>query len=673
MLSRSFPIPRETNPKAGIIVIIDVLTMQAARDTVSTINRNLVRAGVPYHKVANATEVLLPEHYPDLRQLPPKDPRKIDNPWSELLLADLSELTERELIRTPIRDRSTTIFTTPKFESAAELCRRICSSLHTQVATLAGYVYPTVDQEETFRLASKRDYYQREEEVYDATRSNKAIAHIRGFDSAHRRLSSFMTDEGGLVQTVFSLCSDDKRWDNLSAWSYERQNSFVDKWCFLNTEAMREGESPFSTLKSIGLVGLVQGVNYCQTGEVVLLIKFFGGQTYDVIAYQDGFRNGFRPEQLVEHCIRFAGIPVIVHGRNSIIAYKILDRKAASSRFGSNESEGWQRFLEEASKNRTPVRRGDPAEVSRMEEYIEKRSPLVNELAQTFQTHWNRPTPQRIGEWLLQFNNTAEIAIALKILQHILYVDDGKVLDIFREFYDKLNIPSDSQLALTILGPLNESAGQVVSKCSKALMESEQQKISFQPLRDTMYSLDPRRTTLVLVDDNIASGIQATQMWEELLAKVSRKNTREYVRTPLTTREIEWLRNCQSVISFSLVGMEDGEHSLERTAHQYGIKLQAYSSVPVERLAGCFTPRSLIWNDRTERQMAMEVAFEIGYEILGEKNWGETKRRERALGYGGLQRLLVFSHSTPKSTLPILWKKGPYRGKSWEPLFPSLP
>lgn len=317
--------------------------------------------------------------------------------------------------------------------------------------------------------------------------------------------------------------------------------------------------------------------------------------------------------------------------------------------------------------------RMDPEETSRMEKYLERRRPLLEELAQGFQTHWNRLTAEKISDWLMQFGNTHEVAIALKILQHIDYIDDGKMLDIFREFYDKLNIDAEIDLAFTILGQLNESASQVVSKCSKTLSESEQRKISFQSLRDTIKSYDSKRTMLILVEDNVASGTQASQMLEELLAELSGRKTKEYVKTPLTSQEIEWLRKCRKVIYFSLVGMDVGEHLLEETARRYGINLQAYSSVSVERTVGCFSPRSLIWNDRFEREMAMELIFGIGYEILGDKAWDGEKRKERALGYGGLQRLVVFSYSTPTSSLPILWKEGPYRGKIWKPLFPRLP
>ena len=525
-------------------------------------------------------------------------------------------------------------------------------------------------------MASKRDYFQREDEVYNATQSQIALRHIRQLDSALRRLGSFVTDRGSLLQIAFALCDDDRHWDNITAPSHERQSKFAEKSCKRNTETIADCGSPPAPINSISLVGCVVGIDYGEDNEMILLVQFSTGEAYDVITYADGFQHGVRPEHLIHHSIRFAGVPLTMHRRKSILAYKILDRKAAFSRVISDKfSEEWLRLQEslQQTTQRSMNARMDPEETSRMEKYLERRRPLLEELAQGFQTHWNRLTAEKISDWLMQFGNTHEVAIALKILQHIDYIDDGKMLDIFREFYDKLNIDAEIDLAFTILGQLNESASQVVSKCSKTLSESEQRKISFQSLRDTIKSYDSKRTMLILVEDNVASGTQASQMLEELLAELSGRKTKEYVKTPLTSQEIEWLRKCRKVIYFSLVGMDVGEHLLEETARRYGINLQAYSSVSVERTVGCFSPRSLIWNDRFEREMAMELIFGIGYEILGDKAWDGEKRKERALGYGGLQRLVVFSYSTPTSSLPILWKEGPYRGKIWKPLFPRLP
>ncbi|MBI4650456.1 DUF1016 domain-containing protein [Candidatus Desantisbacteria bacterium] len=65
----------------------------------------------------------------------------------------------------------------------------------------------------------------------------------------------------------------------------------------------------------------------------------------------------------------------------------------------------------------------------------------------------------------------------------------------------------------------------------------------------------------------------------------------------------------------------------------------------------------------------MNLAEKIGIQLLQqkkiEKNWTDEIVKERSLGYGNSQKLIVFFYNTPTSTLPILWEKGTYNGKEW--------
>lgn len=50
--------------------------------------------------------------------------------------------------------------------------------------------------------------------------------------------------------------------------------------------------------------------------------------------------------------------------------------------------------------------------------------------------------------------------------------------------------------------------------------------------------------------------------------------------------------------------------------------------------------------------------------------WTEDRCKSFALGYGGLEQLLVFAYNTPTGTITPLWKAGDYCGVPWLPLFP---
>ncbi len=307
-------------------------------------------------------------------------------------------------------------------------------------------------------------------------------------------------------------------------------------------------------------------------------------------------------------------------------------------------------------------------EKAKVEEFLKTKQPLIDELANRFQTHWNRPSSDKIKEWLEQFGSQRNMELALKLLQNILYLDYGKIQDIFREFYDGLDAHTRNRAVFTIFGSLDESASIVISICSKALTESERKKVWFQPLRDVIKSRKPDETVVIFVDDYLGSGTQAV---DYLLEYLGQKQEREYVKVPWDDKEIQWLRQTR-LIYFTLIGMDQGGQRLKEVASQYGLNLQVYSPIEVQKQYGCFNPSGL-FDNRTEREQARDLVFKIGYQLFSNKtDWNEQKRRERALGYGNLQRLIIFSYNPPTSTLPIFWKEGVYDGKPWKPLFPRL-
>lgn len=66
---------------------------------------------------------------------------------------------------------------------------------------------------------------------------------------------------------------------------------------------------------------------------------------------------------------------------------------------------------------------------------------------------------------------------------------------------------------------------------------------------------------------------------------------------------------------------------------------------------------------------------EVGYKILKrratDKNWTDERRKESALGFSDMQRLLVFPYNVPKTTLTLLWERSS-EDFGWRPLFPGF-
>lgn len=69
----------------------------------------------------------------------------------------------------------------------------------------------------------------------------------------------------------------------------------------------------------------------------------------------------------------------------------------------------------------------------------------------------------------------------------------------------------------------------------------------------------------------------------------------------------------------------------------------------------------IIFEKDNDLEDAKQMCSEIGTSLYGESN---------KYGFLNSGQLLIFSHKTPNNSLPILWKRGSYKGKEWIPLFP---
>lgn len=301
------------------------------------------------------------------------------------------------------------------------------------------------------------------------------------------------------------------------------------------------------------------------------------------------------------------------------------------------------------------------------DKFLEDNASLIRDLADKFQTHYNRPNQEKIEGYLKQFQNPRWMKLALKLLQNIDYVDDGKILDMFREFYyNKLNEDKRKQAVFTILGGLQDSSSHIIYLCSKALGEGEKKGIKFQNLKDAIKTRKPQETTLIFVDDNIGSGKQAIRIFEEWLGVAEGQH--EYV-SKLKENEIQWMKETE-LIYFVFIGFREGMDALREELKKHGLSIFIFPAKETSEYDRCLEAGSLIFDNEEDRKEAIEMARTIGYELLKDKNWSDDLRKQRALGYGNSQKLIIFSYNTPTCTLPILWKWGTYHARRWQPLFP---
>ncbi len=124
-------------------------------------------------------------------------------------------------------------------------------------------------------------------------------------------------------------------------------------------------------------------------------------------------------------------------------------------------------------------------------------------------------------------------------------------------------------------------------------------------------------------------------------------------------RQLDLLRRANKsgirIILIPLVGFSGARQRIDRFIERNGLDAHVYfcDELGAEHLP--FSSESIVFPDRTERQMARQIAESVGVKL----------QRRQPLGYGEMAALVVFSQSCPNNTLPILWAAS----DEWVPLF----
>lgn len=307
-----------------------------------------------------------------------------------------------------------------------------------------------------------------------------------------------------------------------------------------------------------------------------------------------------------------------------------------------------------------------PDETRGQDRFIHKHRNEIEALAKRWQTHWCRVDADRIEAWLRQFGDYSATQSVFPLLQHVFYLDDARITDIFADFHERLMEDTKREVVFSILGGPKDSSSFVSYVGSKTFPERERRRVVFDQIETIAQQYDPARTTLALVDDTINSGHQACRIFKEWFGTTDAPH--EHV-TELSESTKNWLRSAQ-VVAFFLIGFRAGLGELRAAMRLLRLNARV-EAARVEEPVGCFDPGAAIFDNPQVRLQARKLAAEIGEQLFTDvPGWDEGKRRLMALGYGRAQKLIVFSYNTPNCTLPILWKKGTYNGVEWLPLFP---
>jgi len=305
-----------------------------------------------------------------------------------------------------------------------------------------------------------------------------------------------------------------------------------------------------------------------------------------------------------------------------------------------------------------------------LDEEIAKHESDIDVLVQKFATR--RVSKELLVNWLKLIGRTKEIGPACKLLHAVLYIDWQQMTDIFNDLLKKL--PKDREhYTIVPFGHLADSP-QIIDY----ILGHDTRPPDVQPLSTALSEIEngTRAANLIFADDSVFSGRQAHWVLRQYFGLPIEGSRKPYVKE-LTEKEKKILKNSQ-VEFLCAVADPEGIELLNETAQELGLKFTLrFGRVIHPNASRAFDPGSLIFATQNERILARNMAFRIGRSLLMS---GSTVRQidtihdanENALGWDGMEQLVVFPWSTPKLTLTMLWKHGNYVGKPWIPLFPLL-
>lgn len=299
---------------------------------------------------------------------------------------------------------------------------------------------------------------------------------------------------------------------------------------------------------------------------------------------------------------------------------------------------------------------------------IEANKAEIKALAEYFHSYYTGPSEKTLVGYLKQFGNARWVELALILLNGVDFYTHPKTGEIFYDYVVKLPENVRNKAVFVPLGGPRDSAYTMTYNFCKGLKNEKNYSVRIMEIREAIDTYQPEEAVVFFVDDNVGSGEQATRIFREWFDLV--RDEHKHVNS-LDERGRSWLRNCPFINYFVVVGFLEGMDALKSAVGELGLNLKIEPAILKREVEGCFSPSSNIFRINKDREEACEMAKVIGYQLFQDKHdWTNTKKRNRALGYGNSQKLIVFSHNTPPSTLPILWKEGNFNGIPWIPLFP---
>jgi hypothetical protein len=275
---------------------------------------------------------------------------------------------------------------------------------------------------------------------------------------------------------------------------------------------------------------------------------------------------------------------------------------------------------------------------------------------------------ERLLYFISQFDSYERINIIIRLIEKIDFIDSTRMTFLLKNAYNK--IPSEllKQPLISSLGSIQDSSAVVCYQLLKYLFDNEGTTLNLisdvNSIGKNIESSLP--SSIVFFDDNITSGTQLTNFFEEL---IDGKEKSEQVKTPLTNIQYEIIKKIPIRICYAIQLAENSNEVLKEIKRKYGLDIDFYcGKVDYNNYLDY---QSNTMNSESEAKFSRDFIREISEQLYDDKNWPNSTIYNRLLGYGNLGKLTVFYYNVPKSLIPVFWKFGYYNNKPWIPLFPE--
>jgi hypothetical protein len=302
---------------------------------------------------------------------------------------------------------------------------------------------------------------------------------------------------------------------------------------------------------------------------------------------------------------------------------------------------------------------------------------LAVELVRRFAAYRVPVSVNTLADFILQFGTTQRIRGALRLLSHVKFCPLWELAQaIERTLAVELTRTGEKKLVIAAFGEHTGSAAIMNYLVAHSELASV---LQFEPNLPAALAATPSDAVIYIVDDCLLTGTQGLNTLGDLMGTRVRKSHHTVHAPELSTGDKRRLKNRHLRFTYA-VAMDEGMKRFQGKDYEKTGLDKKRSGV----LTGTIEPVSskvfgplgpVSWLSEEERDDMKAFCEEIGYNCLErrsrDKGWADHRRKESALGFSDMQRLLVFPYNVPKSTLTLLWERSSGDFK-WRPLFPGF-